>query len=437
MLNIQSELGSSSSCDVGSVPFESGNQSINVEESADDSPTVKTSLTRQQLSVLVIVNLSLISLASCYALLAPFFPKLAEKKGATSIQYGLVFGVFNLVILITSPVISILVPFISSKVIAATGVFVTGTCSVLFGTLNLSPHGTTFIVLAFAVRIVEAFGSASMFTVAYSIVGNEFTNRRATALATMDMSFGVGIIIGPSIGGVLYEVGGYMLPFFVLGGILLFQGFIMMFLLPESECIVENTKGDFRKIVFNSVFLVDMLNVLTTLLFLGFIEATLEPHIRPFGLQPSILGLIFIICGGFYAGSSLIWGCIFDKFPTSLLPLFISSAFCAASFIFVGPAPFIPLDTSLWLVIFSQIILGIGIGGKSIIGLNHSLRHTISQGLPDNMSTVAIVSGVFNSVNAFGSLLRLYTACGCSQPTELKTKQNKSMKNEFQSFRRD
>ncbi|XP_076325881.1 MFS-type transporter SLC18B1-like isoform X6 [Tachypleus tridentatus] len=405
MLNIQSELGSSSSCDVGSVPFESGNQSINVEESADDSPTVKTSLTRQQLSVLVIVNLSLISLASCYALLAPFFPKLAEKKGATSIQYGLVFGVFNLVILITSPVISILVPFISSKVIAATGVFVTGTCSVLFGTLNLSPHGTTFIVLAFAVRIVEAFGSASMFTVAYSIVGNEFTNRRATALATMDMSFGVGIIIGPSIGGVLYEVGGYMLPFFVLGGILLFQGFIMMFLLPESECIVENTKGDFRKIVFNSVFLVDMLNVLTTLLFLGFIEATLEPHIRPFGLQPSILGLIFIICGGFYAGSSLIWGCIFDKFPTSLLPLFISSAFCAASFIFVGPAPFIPLDTS--------------------------------QGLPDNMSTVAIVSGVFNSVNAFGSLLRLYTACGCSQPTELKTKQNKSMKNEFQSFRRD
>ncbi|XP_076325880.1 MFS-type transporter SLC18B1-like isoform X5 [Tachypleus tridentatus] len=372
MLNIQSELGSSSSCDVGSVPFESGNQSINVEESADDSPTVKTSLTRQQLSVLVIVNLSLISLASCYALLAPFFPKLAEKKGATSIQYGLVFGVFNLVILITSPVISILVPFISSKVIAATGVFVTGTCSVLFGTLNLSPHGTTFIVLAFAVRIVEAFGSASMFTVAYSIVGNEFTNRRATALATMDMSFGVGIIIGPSIGGVLYEVGGYMLPFFVLGGILLFQGFIMMFLLPESECIVENTKGDFRKIVFNSVFLVDMLNVLTTLLFLGFIEATLEPHIRP---------------------------------PTSLLPLFISSAFCAASFIFVGPAPFIPLDTSLWLVIFSQIILGIGIGGKSIIGLNHSLRHTISQGLPDNMSTVAIVSGVFNSVNAFGGFL--------------------------------
>ncbi|XP_076325883.1 MFS-type transporter SLC18B1-like isoform X8 [Tachypleus tridentatus] len=340
MLNIQSELGSSSSCDVGSVPFESGNQSINVEESADDSPTVKTSLTRQQLSVLVIVNLSLISLASCYALLAPFFPKLAEKKGATSIQYGLVFGVFNLVILITSPVISILVPFISSKVIAATGVFVTGTCSVLFGTLNLSPHGTTFIVLAFAVRIVEAFGSASMFTVAYSIVGNEFTNRRATALATMDMSFGVGIIIGPSIGGVLYEVGGYMLPFFVLGGILLFQGFIMMFLLPESECIVENTKGDFRKIVFNSVFLVDMLNVLTTLLFLGFIEATLEPHIRP---------------------------------PTSLLPLFISSAFCAASFIFVGPAPFIPLDTS--------------------------------QGLPDNMSTVAIVSGVFNSVNAFGGFL--------------------------------
>ncbi|XP_022236599.1 MFS-type transporter SLC18B1-like, partial [Limulus polyphemus] len=98
------------------------------------------------------------------------------------------------------------VPFVSSKVIATSGVFVTGACSVLFGTLNLSPPGTPFIALAFAVRIVEAFGSASIFTVGYSIVGNEFNDRRATALATLDMSFGVGIIIGPSIGGVLYQV---------------------------------------------------------------------------------------------------------------------------------------------------------------------------------------------------------------------------------------
>ena len=35
---------------------------------------------------------------------APFFPQEAEKKGANATEYGLVFGIFELVVFLISPV---------------------------------------------------------------------------------------------------------------------------------------------------------------------------------------------------------------------------------------------------------------------------------------------------------------------------------------------
>jgi len=39
-----------------------------------------------------------------FAVIAPFFPVEAAKKGASSTEIGLVFGIFQLVIFVTSPV---------------------------------------------------------------------------------------------------------------------------------------------------------------------------------------------------------------------------------------------------------------------------------------------------------------------------------------------
>jgi hypothetical protein len=44
-------------------------------------------------------------------------------------------------------------------------------------------------------------------------------------LALVEMSFGFGMILGPTLGGAMYEAGGFSLPFAVLGGCLLFQVF--------------------------------------------------------------------------------------------------------------------------------------------------------------------------------------------------------------------
>ncbi|XP_076365845.1 MFS-type transporter SLC18B1-like [Tachypleus tridentatus] len=77
-----------------------------------------------------------------------------------------------------------------------------------------------------------------------------------------------------------------------------------------------------------------------------------------------------------------------------------SSIVCAASFILLGPAPFLPLETTLWLVIIAQVLLGLGAGGK--VGFNHFLRVTVLRGFPDEIPTLTIVSGLFTCIVALG-----------------------------------
>ena len=47
---------------------------------------------------------------------------------------------------------------------------------------------------------------------------------------------------------------------------------------------------------------------------LGFIQATLEPHLRDFNLSPLVIGSMFVVSGGCYGFSAPIWGMICDRF---------------------------------------------------------------------------------------------------------------------------
>lgn len=48
--------------------------------------------------------------------------------------------------------------------------------------------------------------------------------------------------LGPSVGGWLYELGGYLLPYFVLGGIVFAFIFPIMKILPEDKTSEEDEK---------------------------------------------------------------------------------------------------------------------------------------------------------------------------------------------------
>jgi hypothetical protein len=61
-------------------------------------------ITKPQLITVVLLCANFLISSACYSLLAPFFPLVAVEKQISKTQVGIIFGVFELVLLVLSPI---------------------------------------------------------------------------------------------------------------------------------------------------------------------------------------------------------------------------------------------------------------------------------------------------------------------------------------------
>jgi len=95
---------------------------------------------------------------------------------------------------------------IGPKLLFNGGILTTGTCAIFFGLLDKVNGHYPFIILSFVIRIVEAMGNAAFLTASFAIIAKEFPNNVATTFASLETFFGLGLIVGPTVGGALYQV---------------------------------------------------------------------------------------------------------------------------------------------------------------------------------------------------------------------------------------
>jgi len=362
-------------------------------------------LTRRQWATAAVIAFADFCQAVCVSLQAPFYPAEAESKGATASEYGLVFGIFELTVFVTSPVFGKYVAKLVPKTMMTVGLFVTGFCSILFGTLDMVDGTSAFIGLSFTIRIIEALGNAAFLTSAFTIVAAEFPDSVATTFACLETFFGLGLIVGPTLGGFLFQVGGYLVPFAVLGFFLIAASLLTHFLLPVCYYPdVSSDAGLLRVIRIPSVLLAAF-SVFAASIAIGFLSATLEPHLRQFNLTPVVMGLMFVIEGGVYAVTAPFWGFLCDRKIQPKIIMMFGAFFVAGGFVLVGPSPFIPLDTSLPLAISGLVVLGIGIGAELVAGFIAAIREATVHGFPNNLQTYGMVSGLWTSTFALGAFV--------------------------------
>lgn len=363
--------------------------------------------TRRQILTLAAFGAADFCNAICVSLQAPFFPSEAEKKGATATEYGLVFGVFELVVFLVSPFYGQHLTSIGPKRMFFSGICTSGVCSVLFGLLDFINGHLWFISLAFLIRIIEAMGNAAFLTASFAIIANEFPDNIATTFASLETFFGLGLIAGPSVGGVLYELGGYKLPFVSLGGLLFITAISTKVVLPSSEEIHTNTKttGKLLKILHVEGIPVCAATILSTSTTISFFQATLEPHIRQYNLTPVVVGLVFIVTGATYGSSAPGWGWLCDKYFHPKTIAVFGGLILIIGVSLVGPAPFLPFQGSLLLVILGLVLHGLGIGARLVSSFTDALQTAISSGLPNDIETYGMVSGLWTSSFALGAFI--------------------------------
>ena len=112
--------------------------------------------------------MSLSFLNVCWGLMcamqAPFFPKEAASKGATATQFGGVFGIIHLAIFIISPIMGTMVSRLGLGNIFKWGLFLSSSCSLMFGFLTFVNNTTIFLVLAYVLRFLGGAGGAAIWT---------------------------------------------------------------------------------------------------------------------------------------------------------------------------------------------------------------------------------------------------------------------------------
>lgn len=364
-------------------------------------------------------------LAACVSLQAPFFPREAEEKGATATEYGFVFGVYEIAIIVISPIVGKLVGKMSSQLLIQFGLVTTGVATILFGFIDRLPAGKPFIIAAYIIRIIEGVGASSFTTPSYASTAEEFPNDQATILSFLETAFGLGLIFGPTMGGWLYELGGYLLPFLALG-LCLFLGALLnlataltkpsnalqgknnvnnRLLTNNNNNNLDIQQASYSKILFSRGVLVYALSIVTSLTVIGFNAATLEPHLRQFDLSIVVVGTIFVINGTIYAIATPFCGYLCDRFNVNSL-LIIGTVISLVGLVFIGPISIIPMTTKLEVVIAALVATGLGGAFKLFSSLVGTFKYAVNDlAMPDNKSTFGICSSIYHTATSIGALI--------------------------------
>ncbi|GMT05176.1 hypothetical protein PENTCL1PPCAC_27350, partial [Pristionchus entomophagus] len=380
------------------------------EEDDEDSSTHTSmrkgsfaSLTGKEWATVMMLALANLCSTVAFSCIAPFYPAEAKLKGMSESQTGIVFGIFELVMFIVAPIFGKNMIRIGSKNMFTFGLGLTGITAILFGFLNYLPEGPLFFWMSLLVRCLEAIGDAAFVTSSFAISARCFPGRISVIVGIMETFAGLGFTAGPLIGGFLYEMGGFQMPFLVLGSILIGATVLSCFLVDshDDDPVDEDAKGMLDMLRIPHIWLM-VFAIIVCSISLSFLDPTLEAHLRTFNLTPTLVGLMFLLCGGVYTLSAPFWGFLIDRFHCTDALMLFGAVFTILAMFIIGPAPFMPFEKDLVVIGIALTILGLAAGALYIPTFQGCLDVVKKHGYEDTFQTYGCVSGVFQSAFAFG-----------------------------------
>ncbi|XP_073945786.1 MFS-type transporter SLC18B1-like isoform X1 [Choristoneura fumiferana] len=361
---------------------------------------------RQQLTLASLALVDFMSFCSM-SVMAPFFPGEASQKGLSNTVCGFVFSFYAVVIFITSPILGKFIPLVGAKFMFIAGMFIAGFCNVLFGSLVMIEDTTMFTVLCFVVRGAEALGASAYSTASYVFVVQTFPDAIGSVLGILETFVGLGMSVGPAIGGLLYSIGGFGLPFYTLGFIMCLTVPINFFLLSDCDGLVATTKSASVLCLFKipSIIITGLVIVVVSNTW-AFLDPTLEPHLRQFGLSTKQIGLVFLLFSSLYGIFSPLWGWVADRVHNHWCMMVWGLFLTTFGLLLLGPCPFIPgIPTDLWLDLVALSILSISVALTLLPTFQGVLASSIYEGgCPEALATYSAVAGVWSCCYSLGEV---------------------------------
>lgn len=380
------------------------------EDKFDDNEETKTTrlcdMPKKSIFMLGLICLGNFFGGAMFALLAPFYPAMATQKGVDQTTVGVVFAVFELVYFFVGPILGAYLVQIGPKFMYQSGLILLGVSTFVFGFLDKSPPGVTFAALSIACRAVGSLGMACIYTSQFAIASKLFPKNVATMFGVINSFQSVGLMAGPAVGGTLYQIGGFGLPFYVVGSAIVLMVFATIKLIPSvHEVTPENKMSTWT--LFKSVhFCLGFLGVFVFALGISFMDPTIANHLSKLNMSPLEIGFVMAIAPAADALASPLWGYLCDnKNLHNSISLFVNCVVVFALCV-IGPSPLFPfIPFTVTTVVLGLLIYGICSSGISLSSIKLLLVGAIDRGFDESVSTYGLVTGIMGSGYCTGAMV--------------------------------
>jgi MFS family permease len=222
-----------------------------------------------------------------YSIAVPVLPDLTKRLGASATTIGLLFGSFGATLLIVSIPMGALSDRVGRRGPMIAGLLALSAASAAFGV------GHSLAAL-FAARLLQGAADAITWVVGFALIADAYDpSERGRVTGVVMASASVAYMLGPSLGGWLYEVGGVQLPFFFLAGLALLGaiGFIAV-RVPDRR--TERDRVPLAAIIREPPVVACVLAVVAVAATMAMIEPVLALHLEGrVGLGPARIGMVF------------------------------------------------------------------------------------------------------------------------------------------------
>jgi multidrug resistance protein len=221
-----------------------------------------------------------------YSIAVPVLPDLSRRLGASPTMIGLLFASFGVTLLTVSVPMGAISDRMGRKGPLVAGLAALAAASLIFAFAESLPW-------LFAARLVQGAADAVTWVVGFALIADLYDTSergRITGIVMMGTSFAV--MIGPTLGGWLYELGGIRLPFIAVA-VMATLAFVLFLAVDIPERHAAGEVVPIGMVVRVPAIAACAITVVVVAATISMLEPVLSLHLGTLGVNPGRIGTVY------------------------------------------------------------------------------------------------------------------------------------------------
>ncbi|HOB18178.1 MAG TPA: MFS transporter [Candidatus Methanoculleus thermohydrogenotrophicum] len=293
-------------------------------------------------AILVLVVLVIFMDMMIYGLLIPVFPEYAPRLGVDESILGIIFGVYAAMLFLFSVPMGLLSDRVGRRPLIVAGMILLALATALFGF-------STTVTRLFVARTVQGISAAATWSAGLALLADTTDPSRLGERMGISLSaVGLGTVLGPVVGGLLFEYLGYTATFLVPAVVVATVGLLVL-AIPVRSCRREESQE--RAGMLPRRCLLPLAACAATTVGVSGTYGVLDPYLpvylhAMFSASPTTIGLVFAVLAIAAAIAQPMVGRIYDRHGGSRYLIGGGLLLSGAAIFAAMHAPTLPLVTA-------------------------------------------------------------------------------------------